>query len=577
MTKHTKITLEPSTPSFRWIALLCLFFSFIFQGISQTTTPIVSSTVDTTAIKIGEQINFKVTVEADSTAQVTFPEGQTFLPLEMVEAMLTDTIKKQDRVTLQKIYALTQFDSGGYTLPQQKITIDDKVYLTDSIRIAVTTIAVDTVSKEFYDIKPLIKVDKSSSNIWNILIGILLGIGIVGGLLYWFVWRKKPLTEEEKVALLPPYDRAMLELKNLENSKYLIQDEYKEYYSELTTIVRSYLEEDAKVSALESTTDQLIEKLEVLKDAGELTLNDDTIDQFKRILQTADLVKFAKSKPQTSVAEHDRKTIEQIVTETKEALPEPTLEDLLKNEAYLEELAQKKRRKKILITAAVIFGIGIVSGAVSIAYYGFTNVKDTVLGHPTKTLLEREWVSSSYGYPAMIIESPHVLKRVDGEFISNFANLDTVQNDEKRKAASEVFENFTKSAELGISEFILEEGGDDFYLKYEDFTLPTEKEADIEKEAEESIEIFAKQDRVKNMVTKREKFSTPSGQEGLKQYGTLNFKSSEDIYEDKNYIILNFTAVGTYKRLFLIWNVDDEYADKIVERILDSIELKTEL
>ena len=53
-------------------------------------------------------------------------------------------------------------------------------------------------------------------------------------------------------------------LKKLENSKYLIQDEYKQYYSELTGIVRSYLEEDVHVSALESTTDQLIEKLEML-------------------------------------------------------------------------------------------------------------------------------------------------------------------------------------------------------------------------------------------------------------------------------------------------------------------------
>ena len=95
--------------------------------------------------------------------------------------------------------------------------------------------------------------------------------------------------------MLPPYERAMLELKKLENSKYLIQDEYKQYYSELTDIVRSYLEEDVHVSALESTTDQLIDKLELLKDAGELQLDEDTILQFKRILQTADLGKICKN------------------------------------------------------------------------------------------------------------------------------------------------------------------------------------------------------------------------------------------------------------------------------------------
>ena len=137
-------------------------------------------------------------------------------------------------------------------------------------------------------------------------------------------FERKPLSEAEKEALLPPYDRALLELKKLDNSKYLIQDEYKQYYSELTDIVRSYLEEDVNVSALESTTDELIVKLEMMKDAGELNLDRDPINQFKSILQTADLVKFAKSKPPTNVALQDRKAVEHIVVKTHEAIPEPT-------------------------------------------------------------------------------------------------------------------------------------------------------------------------------------------------------------------------------------------------------------
>lgn len=154
------------------------------------------------------------------------------------------------------------------------------------------------------------------------------------------------MTEEEKVALLPPYDRALMELKKLENSRYLIQDEYKQYYSELTDIVRSYLEEDVHVTAMESTTSELITKLEMLRDAGELKLEDDTLQQFQKILQTADLVKFAKSKPASSIAEQDRKLVEDIVTKTHEGLPEPTEEDLLLDEEYLEELARKNNAKE---------------------------------------------------------------------------------------------------------------------------------------------------------------------------------------------------------------------------------------
>ena len=48
-----------------------------------------------------------------------------------------------------------------------------------------------------------------------------------------------------------------------------------------------------------------------------------------------------------------------------------------------------------------------------IATKGFDYVKDNILGHPTKELLESEWVKSEYGNPGIIIETPKVLKRID--------------------------------------------------------------------------------------------------------------------------------------------------------------------
>ncbi|UWX54816.1 hypothetical protein NYZ99_18885 [Maribacter litopenaei] len=213
---------------------------FTFK-VSAQENPQINTSVDTTYIKIGEQIHWKVSVDVDSTDQVIFPEGQTFSPLETVEAFATDTTRKKDRLTLQKIYALTQFDSGSYKLPTQRIEINGVGYFTDSMMINVETVPVDTVAQKMYDIKPLINVNKSYTGWWKYLVIGLLIVSVLGGLFYWFVLRKKPLTQEEKEALLPAYDRALLELKRLENSKYLIQDEFKEYYSELTTIVRAYL------------------------------------------------------------------------------------------------------------------------------------------------------------------------------------------------------------------------------------------------------------------------------------------------------------------------------------------------
>jgi len=536
------------------ISPLFVYLLFIFE-LSAQERPTIKTEVDTTFIKIGEQVQWKVTVDIDSTDFVIFPEGQTFSPLETVEAFATDTTRKKDRLTLQKIYALTQFDSGAYKLPAQRIDINGVGFMTDSSLINVATIPVDTINQKMYDIKPLINVEKSNYAFWKYLLIGLLVLLILGGLLYWFVFRKKPLTEKEKVALLPPYDRALLELKQLENSKYLIQDEYKQYYSELTTIVRSYLEEDAHVTALESTTGQLIEKLELLKDAGELNLEHDTIKQFQQILQTADLVKFAKNKPSTSVAEHDRKLVEQIVEKTHEALPEPTEEELLEQAEYQEELERKAKKKKIQI--AVISTVAVILIGITIAgvKFGFGYLKDTVIGHPTKELLEGEWVRSSYGFPPIQLETPQVLVR------------QKIKLPTEAKAAISDIQAFEYRSPVGL-----------FNIGTTSITLTQQKtEPEFDKTIEKILSNFENQG-AKNIITKQEEFSTISGVKGVKVFGNGKFpiSESEELIEGE-YTVLLFGGKGFQQYIILTWLEGDTYAQEIVDRILASVEVKTEV
>ena len=531
-------------------------FVFLLCGskMSAQESPRISTEIDTTFIKIGEQVQWKVTVDIDSTDFVIFPEGQTFSPLETVEAYATDTTRNKDRVTLQKIYALTQFDSGAYKLPSQRIDINGTGFMTDSSLINVATVPVDTLNQKMYDIKPIINVEKSNYTFWKYLLIGLLILLILGGLFYWFVLRKKPLTEEEKVALLPPYDRALLELKKLENSKYLIQDEYKQYYSELTTIVRSYLEEDAHVTALESTTGQLIEKLELLKDAGELKLDDDTIKQFQQILQTADLVKFAKNKPSTSVAEQDRKLVEQIVEKTHEALPEPTEEELLEQAEYQEELERKAKKKKIQI--AVISAVAVILIGITIAgvKFGFGYLKDTVLGHPTKELLEGEWVQSSYGFPPIQLETPQVLVR------------QKIKLPAEAKAAIADIQAFEYRSPIAL-----------FNIGTTSITLAQQDvEPEFDKTIEQILSNFESQG-AKNIITKQEEFSTISGVKGVKVFGSGKFPmpGSEELI-DGEYAVILFGGKGFQQYVILTWLEEDTYAQEIVDRILTSVEVKTE-
>ncbi len=534
---------------------IIMLLGFLIFGISaySQTPPKITSKIDSTTIKIGEQINFEINVEADTTALVTFPEGQTFAPLEVFDFSEIDTFKNKDRYTLIKKYALTQFDSGNYRLPRQQVLINQKAFFTDSLDIRVNDVVVDTTKQKMFDIKDIVVVDKSYGGWLKYLYGILGLLAIAGGLLYWFVFRKKPLTDEEKVALLPPFDRAMLELKKLEESRYLIQSEYKQYYSELTDIVRSYLEEDVNISALESTTEELIDKLEMLKDGGNLEIDKETIRQFKSVLQTADLVKFAKSKPETKVAEIDRQLIEQIVIRTKEAIPEPTEEEMKEREEYLEVLAKKKRKRKLILASVIAALLVLSSIGTIIGYYGFNYVKDTVIGHPTKELLEGEWVASEYGYPAIYMESPKVLRRIK------------LPLPEETQAAIKTNQAFIYGSLL-----------EHFYILTTSTTFNEGIELDVQQAIEGTISTLEAQG-AKNIITKKEEIETASEKKGFKTFGTMTIIDPLSKKEIKSkYVLLSFVENNGFEQVVMSYEADDDYADAIVQRITNSIDFKTE-
>ena len=545
---------------YRTIVLaLCFAFYSVFSFAQK-----ISSSIDSTSIKIGQELILKIEVEVDTSSLVVFPEGQTFLPLEMIESYKVDATKLGDRFKLIKKYGLTQFDSGTYTIPRQKIIIGDYETFTDSLKVEVRSIDVDTTQQPLYSIKPIIEVDKSSSKWGLYLLFIILVLALIAVLLYWFIWREKPLTEEEKVALLPPYERAKLALIELDKSGYLRNEEIKEYYSDLSGIIRKYIDEKVYDHALESTTEELIDRLHLLKDGNQIDLSKEDIKKIDTILRRADLVKFAKSKPDLALAKLDRDTIDMEIDHVKEALPEPTQEDLLADLKYQEELEEKKRKRKVLITvvASVLILVAIYIGFGM--HYGFTYIKDTIFGHSSLELLEeKDWVTSEYGAPGVIITTPKVLERKLNELPDNLKD--------RMQVATFGFGNeITNFDILVISTKIASAeppGGHD-----QEDAKEEKNEINLQEVAENHLKNFEKQG-AKNIITKSEQFITPNGQEGLKTFGTVDFVNETGKEEKGKYAILGFTTENLLQQVILVWKENDVYADQIMERILDSIEL----
>ncbi|WP_417872353.1 hypothetical protein [Xanthomarina gelatinilytica] len=552
---HTKVKTYFSSSLIKSWSLFSMFF-VLFSSL--TFSQEISSSIDSTSIKIGEQITFKVEVETDSTNLVVFPEGQTFMPLEVIESYKVDTTKKDAKWLLIKKYGLTQFDSGTYTIPKQKILIGNKSYFTDSLKVVVNTIEVDTTKQGLYEIKPLMDVEKSASDWWKTLLIILVFVAVVAALLYWFVWRKKPLTEAEEIALLPPYERAKLALKKLDESGYLENSELKEYYSELTLAIRRYIDEKVYDRALESTTDELISRLNLLKEGNQIDLSKETLKNLESIFKRADLVKFAKSAPDIELAKLDRNTIDLEIDHVKEVLPEPTEEEKLLNQQYKEEQARKKKQRKIVFTSlaavmllvAVYVGFGIK--------YGFGYVTDTLLGHDTKELLEGQWVRSEYGVPPIDISTPEVLKR---------DNPPTPQDIKaKLNITSFKYGTLQEVLYINLSTTTFQNQGQD----------PEKKEVDLTQVAAKSINDLEKQG-VTDIFVKQEKFVTPNGAEGLKTFGTLKIPElNSNDFKDGHYVLLQFVSDNkdVLQQILITWADADRYAEQISERIINSIELK---
>jgi LPXTG-motif cell wall-anchored protein len=290
--------------------IVSLFLLFSFVAFAQTT-PVVKAVIDTTNIRIGEQFEFKITV--NDTANVIIPKLEKLTGLEIIEDKKVDTLKNQ----LIKRYILTSFDSGAYYIPQQQIFIRQKLFLTDSLLIKVASVATDTVKQPVFPIKAIQKepyqFDDFIPYLWYVLIALLL-IGLV----LYFVLRKKKEVEEKIMApALPPYEEAIQKLHQLDEKLLWQNNHIKEYYSELTEIVRGFIERELKVPALESTTDELIETLTDFNDSKLISTTKDSIKKLRDLLREADLVKFAKSKPMSEQIEAHRKEAEEVVTELK--------------------------------------------------------------------------------------------------------------------------------------------------------------------------------------------------------------------------------------------------------------------
>jgi hypothetical protein len=282
----------------------------------------VTSSFDSTRIYIGDQIKFTVTVEQPSDLSLTLPLLKDTLckNIDILSGPVIDSsIINEGRIRINEKYLVTSFDSGKYQIPpvyaEMKNDAGLKRFYSDYSRlqvIRVNTAPADTSLKIFDIIEPYRAPVTLGEIIPFVLIIVLLGV------LTWVAIRfirklKKNKTGVEKVFNPDPaHVIAFRELQKLRSEELWQKGETKVFYTRLTEILRQYLENRFGILSLELTT---AETLEALIKTG--FKKNGSYSQLKAVLTGADLVKFAKYKPEPAENELNYKYSWEFVDVTK--------------------------------------------------------------------------------------------------------------------------------------------------------------------------------------------------------------------------------------------------------------------
>lgn len=289
--------------------------------------PVVSGSIEPDSVGIGDRFLYSIEVEKDLVQSVFFPSfgGDGSDSYELIEDLPIDTLSREGRkLKLRKSYRLAAFDEGIHRVVPQVMYADKNIVDTiggvDTLELLVTTIEIDSTSHAIFDIKPQKTLPFRLGEITGYIKWSLVALLALAALAY---AAKRILERYGKrfsdmfrpAPPLPPHEAALAALEKLRAQRLWQEGKHKLYYSALTDILRTYIAGRYGVSAMEMTSDEIVEAMRGVdlprKSAMDLA----------QILREADLVKFAKAAPEADENEAAYRAACDFVEQTKPEEP----------------------------------------------------------------------------------------------------------------------------------------------------------------------------------------------------------------------------------------------------------------
>jgi len=289
----------------RWLRNIGLLLAFNFAMLL-ANSQVADAVLWPDEILIGEQtvLTLSISYPKENLPSFSFPVfGDTIVSqVEIVRSTDIDTLKTKDDISEtrieQKLF-LTSWDTGYYAIPPLEITVNGEKQLTEPFLLTVKTVAIDTTGgikppAEIYEVE--VSLQDYISVYWYYPVGALGLIGIAAAIMLLIRARKNRQVERPIIVKdepKRPADEIALEaLSKVKDARIYSKGKIKQHHTEITDALRDYLESVYQIPAHELTSNQILSRLKYVG------LTEIEMRQLREILNRADMVKFAKDRPE---------------------------------------------------------------------------------------------------------------------------------------------------------------------------------------------------------------------------------------------------------------------------------------
>jgi len=255
------------------------------------------ASLDSATLLMGNTTALHLEITQDKDVHGTLPTVQLDTlntQVEIASRLASDTTDLgNNRIQINRDLIIQAFDSGMYTIKPIPYVMNGDTAYSNQVTIKVLPVDVSNL-KDIHGIEPPQDVpfkllDYLPDLWWLWLLCVAL---VVAGLLAYFKWFRKGVNPLKSVKRrLPPYDEAMLHLQQLKERQLWQNGQEKQYFTELTDILRVYIDRRFGINAVEMTSTQIIDTLKRNEETRAVN------EQLEMILEVADFVKFANASP----------------------------------------------------------------------------------------------------------------------------------------------------------------------------------------------------------------------------------------------------------------------------------------